>query len=138
MTTFSSTIRMRGVLGVVAAIVVLALPPVAGAGAAPAWKQALEARSSALDEQYHLGRFAVPASAATTTAPDWLRALEARGRAMNRQYHVGAFAVPSSGGGFQWGDAAVGAGFAAAVLLLVAAAALAFSRRVHPRVTTSA
>ncbi|HEY0414833.1 MAG TPA: hypothetical protein VGC78_00485 [Gaiellaceae bacterium] len=118
------------------ALAVLAAAPAAGARPA-AWQQALHARSVALDERYGLGRFAVPASAAVATTPAWLRALEVRGRAMNARYHLGAFEVRAPSTPFRWRDAAIGAAFTAALVLL-AAAALLIARRAHPRVTSSA
>jgi hypothetical protein len=119
--------QVRRVAAVVAGIVVAAtaVVPVTQASPTPNWKQALAARSVALDRQYGLGRFAVPASVGTTTPPAWLTALELRGQAMNAKYHLGVDRVPTSHVGFDWGDAGIGAAASAALLLLLASIAYA-------------
>jgi hypothetical protein len=134
-TVMSHTSHVRRVTTLVAGILVAAVVVVATAQAAatPQWKWALALRSNALDRQYSLGRFAVPASAGTTTPPAWLRALESRGQAMNAKYHLGAdrVAVSSVNGGFDWGDAGIGAAFSAGVLLLLGSIAYASRGRVR-------
>jgi hypothetical protein len=131
----SHTSHVRRVTTLVAGILVATVVVVATAEAAatPQWKRALALRSNALDRQYSLGRFAVPASAGTTTPPAWLRALESRGQAMNAKYHLGAdrVAVSSVNGGFDWGDAGIGAAFSAGVLLLLGSIAYASRGRVR-------
>lgn len=69
--------------------------PGAHAGTTPAWQHALAVRSTALNREYHLGRFAVPASAATNAKPAWLRALEERSRALDQKYRLGPYAAPA-------------------------------------------
>jgi hypothetical protein len=132
--------RRKQALAVLAtAVVALALAGAAGAGSVVGWQQALHARSVALDQHYHLGRFAVPASAANAATPGWLRALQVRSRAMNARSHLGAFAPPrTSSVSFHWGDAAIGAGFTAALLLLAAAALRVTVRRDPSRIRASA
>jgi len=80
-----------------------ALVAVIGSGAAvagegdPRWKQALEARSEALNEQYGLGMQAPVAagSALASSEPAWIRALRLRSEAQNRQFKLGEYAPRS-------------------------------------------
>jgi hypothetical protein len=130
----SHTSHVRRVATVVASILVAAVVLAETAQAAPAtpqWKRALAARSTALDRQYSLGRFAIPASAGTSTPPAWLRALDSRGQAMNARYHLGVDRVAVSGSGFDWRAAGIGAAFSAALLLLLASVAYAGRGRVR-------
>jgi hypothetical protein len=129
--------RLRGPVALTLCAAALALPGVAAAGQAPGWSHALHVRSVALNRLHHLGGAAVPTTASASATPAWLRALEIRARALNERYRLGAYAVSTPKPGFRWGDAAIGAGVAAAVLLLVAAAALAVARR-GPRLARSA
>lgn len=131
------THRLRGRIALTLCAAALTLPAAATAGHAPAWSHALHVRSVALDRAYHLGGASVPATASTSATPGWLTALELRGRALNERYRLGEFAVPAQTEAFRWGDAAIGAGVTAAVLLLVAAAALGIARR-GPGLTHSA
>lgn len=101
----------------------------------PTWRHALEARSTGLNREYHLGRFAVPASAATDAKPAWLVALEARGQAMNKRYELGAYA--DSHRGIDLKIPALVAALAAA-LAVVGAAFVRGTRRRESRVPTSA
>ena len=57
------------------------------------WKEALKARSQALNEQYGLGAHApaTAGSAEATSEPAWARALRLRSEALNRQYGLGAW-----------------------------------------------
>lgn len=123
------THRLQGTIALTLCAAGLALPAAAATGRAPAWSHALHVRSVALNRLHRLGSASVPATASTSTTPAWLTALEIRGRALNERYRLGEFAVPAQTEAFRWGDAAVGAGVTAAVLLLVAAAALAITRR---------
>jgi len=128
----SHTSHVRRLATVVASILVAAVVLAETAQAAPAtpqWKRALAARSTALDRQYSLGRFAIPASAGTSTPPAWLRALDSRGQAMNARYHLGVDRVAASG--FDWRAAGIGAAFSAALLLLLASVAYAGRGRVR-------
>lgn len=62
------------------------------------WKNALEARSEALNERYGLGVHA-PATAESTvqtSEPSWMRALRLRSEALNRQYRLGEWALETS------------------------------------------
>jgi hypothetical protein len=75
---------------------VASVTAVIGAGAAatrgtPAWLDALNARSAALNKQHGLGD---DAGRRTLEAPgpDWLQALMARSDAMNREYVLGNYA----------------------------------------------
>jgi hypothetical protein len=130
--------RLRGTVTLTLCVTALALPGGAAAGGqAPGWSHALHVRSVALNRLHHLGGTAVPTTASAAVTPAWLRALEIRARALNERYRLGAFAVPAPKTGFRWGDAAIGAGVTAAVLLLVAAAGLAVVRR-GPRLARSA
>ncbi|HEU5363176.1 MAG TPA: hypothetical protein VFU56_07515 [Gaiellaceae bacterium] len=92
----------------------------------PAWERALVARSDALNRHYHLGGYAVPRTLTARTTPAWLNALEVRSRALDERYGLGRTAAAGpAAGGFDWGDAAIGAAVAAAACaLLVCAAAL--------------
>lgn len=80
-------------------IAVVAVASVAGAigagvgmtGTAPAWLEALEARSEALNKEYGLGDYAEP-RVLGTTGPGWKKALMARSDAMNRRYGLGDYA----------------------------------------------
>jgi hypothetical protein len=77
---------------------------VIGAGAAVSgggdaqWRQALGARSEALNEQYGLGPHApVSAGSATTTSEaPWIRALRLRSEALNKQYGLGTWGFRTS------------------------------------------
>jgi hypothetical protein len=109
--------------------------PAAGAGTTPTWRHALEVRSTGLNREYHLGRFAVPASAATNAKPAWLRALEIRGRALNHHYRLGMYATPQRQVDVRT-YAAVGA--LAAALSVGAALVLRATRRPAARVPGSA
>jgi len=67
-----------------------------GAGAAatdrsPDWRDALNARSAALNERYGLGDDAGRRTLGAP-GPDWLQALMARSDAMNREYVLGKYA----------------------------------------------
>ncbi|HEY1512114.1 MAG TPA: hypothetical protein VGF66_00060 [Gaiellaceae bacterium] len=95
----------------------------AHAGTTPQWRHALEVRSTALNETYHLGRFAVPASAATNAKPAWLEALEMRSRALNRRYTLGEYKAPRRGVDVKK-YAAIGVALAAMLAALVAAGVL--------------
>lgn len=111
----------------------------AQAGTTPQWRHALEVRSTALNQTYHLGRFAVPASAATNAKPAWLKALQRRGRALNQRYSLGDYAAPSQGVDVK--TYLLSAAAAAALLAaLLAAVVLARrpSRRAKQHVPTSA
>jgi hypothetical protein len=120
--------RLRGGTALALCATALAVPGVAAAQS-PGWSQALHVRSVALNRQHHLGGAAVPVTVSASTTPGWLTALEVRGRAMNERYRLGEFAVPAPAESFRWGDAAIGAGVTAAVLLLAAATGLAIVRR---------
>jgi len=124
----------RLVVAAVAATLVAAVP--AGAHRAaprtPAWERALRAESQALNREYHLGRYAIPAAAGATRTPDWLRALELRSAAMNKQEGLGRYAVAlRASDPFSWRDAGVGAGFSAALCLLLAAGAVVLRGRMQ-------
>jgi hypothetical protein len=67
-----------------------------GAGAAatngsPDWRDALDARSAALNERYGLGEDAGRRTLGVP-GPDWLQGLTARSDAMNREYGLGKYA----------------------------------------------
>jgi hypothetical protein len=80
-------------------VIASALVAVIGSGAAvagdgdPVWKNALEARSEALNEQYSLGvRAPVGAgSAVASSEPAWIRALRLRSEAQNQQFKLGEY-----------------------------------------------
>jgi hypothetical protein len=110
--------------------------PGAHAGTTPAWQHALAVRSTALNREYHLGRFAVPASAATNAKPAWLTALEARGRAMNARYRLGSYAQPR-GHRFDFETYAILATLLLAALIAVASV-VRLARRAGSRVPESA
>ncbi|HET7647518.1 MAG TPA: hypothetical protein VFK17_03045 [Gaiellaceae bacterium] len=120
--------RLRGRVALTLCSTALALPGVAAAAQSPGWSHALHVRSVALNRAYNLGA-AAPVTVAASTTPGWLTALEVRGRALNERYRLGEFSVPAPAESFRWGDAAIGAGVTAAVLLLAAATALALVRR---------
>lgn len=120
--------RLRGRVALTLCTTALALPGVAAAQS-QGWSHALHVRSVALNREHHLGGAAVPVNVAASTTPGWLTALQIRGRALNERYRLGEFAVPAPAESFRWGDAAIGAGVTAAVLLLAAATGLAILRR---------
>lgn len=83
--------RTKGSILAASAIVALI-----GSGAAVSgggdtqWRDALDARSEALNEQYGLGADAsVTAGSVTASEPSWMRALRLRSEALNRQYGLG-------------------------------------------------
>jgi hypothetical protein len=59
-------------------------------GSTPAWLQALEARSEALNKEYGLGDYA-QRHALGAPGPGWKEALMARSDAMNRRYGLGNY-----------------------------------------------
>ena len=87
---------MRNTIGLALVVAAVGIPG-ANAGTTPTWRHALAVRSTELNREYHLGRFAVPATAGTTAKPAWLTALEARGRALNQRYSLGQYAAPRHG-----------------------------------------
>ena len=63
----------------------------------PAWEQALQLRSTALDRRYQLGSFAplgLGLHLATPNNEGWLRALQLRSQGLDRVHHLGSFATP--------------------------------------------
>ena len=81
---------------VVTTAAVASVAALIGAGAAaangtPDWRDALDARSAALNEKYGLGKYARQTARAAST-PDWLAALNARSDALNRQFGLGGYA----------------------------------------------
>jgi hypothetical protein len=120
---------------VTSAVYALLVPALARAAASttPPWLQALHAESDALNRHYRLGRYAVPTTAGTPGPPAWLRALEIRSAAMNKRAGLGRYApaarTPSR---FSWHDAALGAAFAAALCLMLAALVPLARNRVRP------
>jgi hypothetical protein len=85
--------RTKGSILIASALVALIGSGAAlGGGGDPQWKQALEARSEALNEQYGLGVHVPIAarSAVATSEPTWIRALRLRSEALNRQHGLGA------------------------------------------------
>jgi hypothetical protein len=109
--------------------------PCAQAGTTPVWRHALEVRSTGLNREYGLGRFAVPASAGSAAQPAWLKALAIRGRAMNERYHLGTYAAPRH---FIDGKKLGMLAASAAALLASGLVVIRRSRRAHSRVPTSA
>lgn len=91
--------RTKGSILVVLAIVAMVASGVAmSGGGEEQWKQALEARSEALNEQYGLGVHApvTAGSAVQTSEPTWMRALRLRSEALNRQYSLGKWQLRTS------------------------------------------
>jgi hypothetical protein len=76
--------RTKGSLLVASAILALvgSGAAVSSGGGDQQWREALEARSQALNEQYGLGVVA-------TSEPSWMSALRLRSEALNRQYGLG-------------------------------------------------
>jgi hypothetical protein len=108
--------------------------PAAQAAAPSTWRHALEVRSTEMNREYHLGRFAVPASAASAAKPAWLMALEARGQSMNQQYRLGSYAEPRH----RTAVKTYGALAALAAALLTALVVVRTMRRTGSRLPTSA
>jgi hypothetical protein len=88
-------------------------------GYSPQQWRALELRSEALDQKYHLGAFRI----ANGYSAQAERALMLRSDGLNRKYHLGRYAIvrptQQATTGFDWGDAGIGS---AATLGLVLAA----------------
>ena len=85
---------------VITFVAVASVSAAIGAGAAatddtPAWLDALNARSAALNERYGLGGETTRRTL-ETPGPDWLQALMARSDAMNREYGLGDYARQTS------------------------------------------
>ena len=84
--------RTKGSILVASALVALigSGAAVSGGGGDEGWRNALEARSEALNQQYGLGASApVTAGSVATSEPAWMRALRLRSEALNRQYGLG-------------------------------------------------
>jgi hypothetical protein len=118
--------------GLVVAVVALGLVGTAGAAGTaeqPAWQKALHARSDALNRQYGLGKYAGSA-ASTSDQPVRLddRAGPLRPAAAAVAPDVDRSQPTLDGGGFDWGDAGVGA-FGALASCIVLAAGLGLTRR---------
>jgi hypothetical protein len=116
-------------LTLIASVAALVLAPVVSAKPLqPAAKAAVikaeMLRGDALNQKYHLGKYAPPSL-------QQLQAIRRRSVEMNRYYGLGSFArQPASG--FDWGDAGIGgAAVLGAVLLVLAATGLALRRRQH-------
>ena len=85
---------------VITFVAVASVSAAIGAGAAatddtPAWLDALNARSAALNERYGLGGETTRRTL-ETPGPDWLQALMARSDAMNREYGLGKYGRQTS------------------------------------------
>jgi hypothetical protein len=81
---------------------------------------ALQIRSQALDQKYHLGAYRSTSVGGDSAQAE--RALMIRSDALNRKYHLGRYAIvrpTRQASGFDWGDAGIGS---AATLGLVLAA----------------
>ena len=82
-------------------LVASALVAVIGSGAAvagdgdPRWKQALQARSEALNDQYALGEHATATRSVASSESAWIRALRLRSDAQNQLYRLGEYAPRS-------------------------------------------
>jgi hypothetical protein len=90
--------RTKGSILVASAIVALigSGAAVSGGGGDEQWRNALEARSEALNERYGLGSDApVVAESLATSEPSWMRALRIRSEALNNQYKLGEYAPRS-------------------------------------------
>jgi hypothetical protein len=85
-----NNMRWLGVLGAVYAAVAAPGAALALPGEAPAWLQALSARSTSLNREYGLGADAgAREGARSSSASDWLVALNARSNALNHTYGLG-------------------------------------------------
>jgi hypothetical protein len=88
---------------------------------------AIQLRSEALDQKYHLGAFRTPKGDSAQAE----RALMLRSDALNRKYHLGRYAIvrpARQASGFDWGDAGIGSA-ATLGLVLAAIGATAGARR---------
>jgi hypothetical protein len=133
-----SRTSIRNTIGLALVVAAVGIPG-ANAGTEPTWRHALDVRSTELNREYHLGRFAVPATAGTTAKPPWLKALEARSRVLNQRYSLGQYTAPRHGVDVKkW--TAIGVALAAMVAALLTAVVLVrrASRRTAPRVPESA
>ena len=81
-------------VGVVASVAIATAAFASKASETPAWKQALIARSDALNRYYGLGEYAGTRtkSIRRSATPAWEQALMARSEALNRYYGLGEYA----------------------------------------------
>ena len=133
-----SRTSIRNTIGLALVVAAVGIPG-ANAGTTPTWRHALAVRSTELNREYHLGRFAVPATAGTTAKPPWLKALQARGRALNQRYSLGQYSAPRHGADVKkWSEIGVALAAMVAALLTAVAFARRASRRAALRVPKSA
>jgi hypothetical protein len=84
------------------------------------WK-AMQARDTALDRYYHLGRYSPQAVAQQAQNRSW--------QAANQYYHLGRYAVVRVPSRFDWPDAGIGAGAMLGAILLGGGLTTAIRRR---------
>jgi hypothetical protein len=131
--------RTRAGLAATLAVASLAAAAPAGADPNPAQRVQSSSRAAALaQEQYYMShKPAIPASGHD------FRTIDARDAAAGgavTQVTAPVTAEPASSGGFEWGDAAIGAGSALGLVLVFAGGGAAITRRhraARGRVATS-
>jgi hypothetical protein len=98
-------------------------------GFTPQQWNALQLRSQALDQKYHLGAYRSTSPSGDSAQAE--RALMIRSDALNRKYRLGRYALvrpTQQASGFDWGDAGIGSA-ATLVVVLVAIGATIGARR---------
>ena len=91
---------------------------------------AIQLRSEALDQKYHLGVYRTANVGGDSTQAE--RALMLRSDALNRKYHLGRYAIVRStrrASGFDWSDVGIGAAALLGLALLAGGATLGVRRR---------
>jgi hypothetical protein len=118
MTTVTRTVSAVASILILAAV--LAGGVQAGTGNVPQgfsaqeWN-ALQLRSEALNQKYHLGAYRNAGDSAQAQ-----RAILLRSDALNRKYRLGRYAIPATtrqSSGFDWGDAGIGSAATLGLLL---------------------
>jgi len=77
---------------------------------------AIQLRSEALNQKYHLGAYSTAGDSAQAE-----RAIMLRSEALDRKYHLGRYAVvntPRQSNGFDWGDAGIGSAATLGLVLI--------------------
>jgi len=130
--------RTRAGLAAALAVASLAAAAPAGADPNPAQRVQSSSRHGALaQEQYYMShKPAIPARGHDFRTIDAREAADAPGRAVN-DVMAPVTAEPAGSSGFEWGDAAIGAGSALGLALVLAGGAASITRR-HRGATGSA